>query len=86
MDLILKFGYINPKIPWKTLIRIVKINLKHTVRFLRNNQVKNAFVSMTHPDDMEKARSIKEINEFKTKPMTEDMLKEIINENFPGYI
>jgi CheY-like chemotaxis protein len=62
--------------------------LENYHRLKKSQQGKVIVVMLTssvNPDDVEKARSIKEISEFKTKPMTEDMLNEIIKENFPDY-
>jgi len=39
-----------------------------------------------NPDDELKARSIKEITEFKTKPMTSEMLEQILSHNFSNYL
>jgi CheY-like chemotaxis protein len=38
--------------------------------------------SSVNPDDVAKARTVEEISEFKTKPMTEEMLMEILRESF----
>jgi|ERR1043166_2888849 CheY-like chemotaxis protein len=38
-----------------------------------------------NPDDIEKARHIQDVTGFRTKPLTEEMLSEIINEHFPDY-
>lgn len=38
-----------------------------------------------NPDDEEKARNIKEINDFKNKPLTLDILKEVLLKYFPEY-
>lgn len=59
--------------------------LEHYQKLKKSQQGKVIVVMLTssvNPDDLEKARSIHEISEFKTKPMTEDMLKEILAENF----
>jgi len=63
--------------------------LEHYHQLKKSQQGKVIVVMLTssvNPDDVEKARSIEEINEFKTKPMTEEMLNEIIKENFPDYV
>ena len=60
--------------------------LEHYHKLKKSQQGKVIVVMLTssvNPDDVEKARSIQEINEFKTKPMTEAMLQEILLENFP---
>src|SRR6478609_8398410 len=37
-----------------------------------------------NPDDEEKARGIKEINDFKSKPLTKEILEEILKKYYPG--
>ena len=59
--------------------------LEHYQKLKKSQQGKIIVVMLTssvNPDDVEKARSMREVSEFKTKPMTEEMLKEVINENF----
>jgi CheY-like chemotaxis protein len=38
-----------------------------------------------NPDDIEKAKHIEDVTGFKTKPLTEEMLNEIIDEHFADY-
>lgn len=61
--------------------------LEHYQKLEDSQQGKVIVVMLTssvNPDDMEKARSMEGITEFKTKPMTEQMLMAILAENF-GY-
>ena len=61
--------------------------LEHYHLLKKSQQGKIVVIMLTssiNPDDMVKARSIQEIQEYKTKPLTEEMLREILVENF-GY-
>jgi CheY-like chemotaxis protein len=39
-----------------------------------------------NPKDLEKARQIEEVSGFKVKPLTEEMLTEILEKHFPDYL
>lgn len=39
-----------------------------------------------NPDDMKRAKEIEEVTGFETKPLTEDLLRDILNEHFEEYI
>lgn len=39
-----------------------------------------------HPEDEAKARGRNEIDDFKNKPLTVEMLQEVIKSNFPDYV
>lgn len=59
--------------------------LEHYQKLKESQRGKVIVVMLTssvNPDDMAKARSMQEITEFKTKPMTEQMLRAILKESF----
>ena len=39
-----------------------------------------------NPDDIKRAKEIKEVTGFETKPLTKELLTEILEQNFPDYL
>jgi len=39
-----------------------------------------------NPDDIKKAKEIEEVTGFETKPLTEEIMKEILNQHFQDYL
>ncbi|MGW8121850.1 response regulator [Roseivirga echinicomitans] len=53
---------------------------------LRNEIVIVMITTSYDPDDKERALQITELNEFKKKPLTFEMLDRLIQKHFPGHI
>ena len=55
-------------------------------RKLKTNQKANAIIMLTtslNPEDKKRANAIQEVNGFETKPLTHQMIEEILNNFFP---
>ncbi|WP_428742058.1 response regulator [Tenacibaculum sp.] len=60
--------------------------LEEYKKFDKEQQAKKIIIMLTtslDPHDREKAKSISQINEFQSKPLTSEKLKEILATNFP---
>ncbi|CAM1351659.1 MULTISPECIES: response regulator [Tenacibaculum] len=60
--------------------------LEEYKKFDKNRQAKKIVIMLTtslDPNDREKAKSINQINEFQSKPLTSEKLKSILASNFP---
>jgi CheY-like chemotaxis protein len=59
---------------------------KHLDAKQKSRVVIMILTTSANPDDIQKAKEIKEVTGFETKPLTEEMLRGILNEHFQDYM
>lgn len=63
--------------------------LTHYKQFSPNQKAKIVIMMLTtsaNPDDVKRAKEIEEVTGFETKPLTPEMLEEIMKNYFPTYL